>query len=135
MPGRLRKHPGAYARPRQTPLRVEDEELTIPDGLTRCPACGELRGLGVFPDGEIVIRCVCDGPLCRYCRENRIHRPISNYYSEHDRKAIHVPYFGYLKPCQTCWERAEPTSKINGSMESRYVGGLDRQAGMFVRHG
>lgn len=90
---------------------------TAPEGLTRCPVCGELRGRALFPDpphhktfSEATASCWCDGLLCGTCGKGRIHRPISNYYDERSGRLISVPYFRALAPCPRCgktnWQQA-----------------------------
>ena len=51
--------------------------------------------------------------MCAACNDDRIHRPISDYYDEVTGEIIHVPYFVALKPCRVCgaqsrWEDAQP---------------------------
>jgi hypothetical protein len=86
-----------------------DAQSGIPDGLTRCPVCGELRGRAMFPDppdgatsSEATASCLCDGLVCGACDRGHIHRPISNYYDEASGKLIHVPYFMGLRRCPEC---------------------------------
>jgi hypothetical protein len=72
--------------------------------LVRCQACGEYRG-STIPEGEgpIAVSCLCDGIICTRCKTQRIHRPISNYFSEVDGQIWHVPYFKTL--CSDCITR------------------------------
>jgi hypothetical protein len=83
----------------------------IPLGLSRCTTCGELKGefwhkWTADPEASLTpVRCLCDGIPCSTCRKNLIHRPISNRYDEATGKVWHVPYFGYLLPCEECRER------------------------------
>ncbi len=74
---------------------------------SRCERCGERVGTGFFPDynGELqewTFRCLCDGIVCRYCKRNAIHRPISNYFNDEIGAPRHVPFFGNLFPCGEC---------------------------------
>ena len=75
---------------------------------SRCERCGERIGTAFFAnrrDGEVeewTLRCLCDGIVCRYCKRNAIHRPISNYYNEAEQGPWHVSYFGNLIPCAEC---------------------------------
>jgi ribosomal protein S14 len=84
--------------------------MTIPEGLTRCDRCGELKGTFLYAawyDPEprpTPVRCVCDGIECRVCgRRAAVHRPLSNYYVEDQGVVIHVPYFMGMAPtCHAC---------------------------------
>jgi hypothetical protein len=57
----------------------------IPDGLTRCETCGELKGTFLYPElpegkGDLVptpVRCLCDGLVCENCGKGRMHRRMS----------------------------------------------------------
>ena len=83
--------------------------------LFRCEVCGEWAGIinrrflrsdqRTQGDSFTTVLCSCDGPSCRRCGVNRIHRPISNWYDEADDSVWHVPYFAGLAPCARC--RAE----------------------------
>ncbi|HZQ66262.1 MAG TPA: hypothetical protein VFA66_13660 [Gaiellaceae bacterium] len=112
--------------------------LVVPAGLRRCPCCREFKGRGIVPGWrydllEIVpVTCLCEGILCRYCDAGKIHRPLSNYFSERDGKVIHVSSFGWAKACQACWQRAQPTSKRAGELESSCVTALDGERGTLV---
>ena len=68
--------------------------MGIPKGLVRCGQCGEPRGRR--------IKCLCEGIVCRYCKKNAIHRPISDYYDEATKTVYHVAWYGYLVPCFEC---------------------------------
>lgn len=69
-------------------------------GLTKCDKCGEYKGLAIEKDGEVGVMCICNGIDCTKCGINRVHRPISNYFSNKDAKIWHVPYF--LTMCDDC---------------------------------
>ncbi len=69
--------------------------------LIRCPECGmwngiinrrDLTGDRHLPNQDQfeMVLCLCDGPLCSRCGENRIWRPISNYYDEANDRIWHV---------------------------------------------
>ncbi len=81
----------------------------IPQGLTRCPACGELTGTFLYKDqwGEefTPVRCICEGILCRGCGKNKIRRPTSNHYDEETGRVWHTPYFAVVSPCDACRAR------------------------------
>ena len=90
----------------------DERAKPIPPGLTRCPVCSEYRGSTLArhlnwnatpyePDEVILVRCICDGILCRRCGK-KMHRPISNYYDEEANKIWHVPYFMGMFPCREC---------------------------------
>jgi len=83
-----------------------------PEGLARCPVCGELRGRALFPEppnhttfSAATASCWCDGLVCGACGKDRIHRPISNYYDERSGHLIHVPYFRAMASCDECGKK------------------------------
>jgi hypothetical protein len=76
----------------------------VPAGLRRCPQCGSFRGTVLGEAGFFEVRCLCDGIVCRVCRERAIPRPISTRYDEETGRFLHVPWFGYLVPCSSCRE-------------------------------
>ena len=86
----------------------------IPEGLTRCETCGELKGTCLYPslpDGKgelapVLATCLCDGLVCGNCGEGRQHRPISDYYDESTGKIIHVPHFMAGRKCPACEKTA-----------------------------
>lgn len=83
------------------------------DGLRRCVQCGELKGEALVDDPwegltHVPVLCLCDGIVCRHCREGAIRRPISNYYDEQTGRVWHVPWFGYLVRCRRC-RRGDPS--------------------------
>jgi hypothetical protein len=91
----------------------------IPRGLVRCEVCHEYRGavrnddLPIASQREeavVAVLCICDGIPCRKCETGRIHRPISNYWSEAKGALIHCPWFSAQAPCDQC--RAEQQSRI-----------------------
>jgi hypothetical protein len=85
---------------------MEVSTVAIPDDLVRCEQCGELKGRSDDPrPGVRGIKCLCEGIVCRYCKQNAIHRPISDYYDEPSGIVYHVPHFGYLFPCWECRRR------------------------------
>lgn len=84
----------------------------IPNGLTRCGTCGELKGTFLYPEfnagGKLIpttVLCLCDGLICESCGKGRSHRPISNYYNEETGKVIHAPYFMAEQHCSECGAR------------------------------
>jgi tetratricopeptide (TPR) repeat protein len=98
--------------------------LPVPNGLTRCPACGEYRGLmalkdtqgfnpnsGYSPDTPLRIQCICDGVRCPRCKTNRYHRPATNLWDE--RAGFQrVPEWRGLFACDGCdAEREERTAE------------------------
>jgi len=88
------------------------ERHAIQPRLYRCEVCREWVGIAnrrllapgqrTEQDSFTAVLCLCDGPLCRRCGRNRIHRPISNYYDEAGDSIWHVPYFAGLAPCREC---------------------------------
>ena len=84
--------------------------LPVPPGLSRCPVCNEYRGtLGLDDESPhsrgkgdfLSVQCICDGILCPRCKVNRIHRPISNVWTERGGFG-HVPYFAARGSCKEC---------------------------------
>jgi hypothetical protein len=73
----------------------------------QCATCGELRGkIHVLPGGGVYIdtrelSCRCVSISCRYCREGRVRRPLSEHFDP-ERRAGRMPWFGYLVPCGGC---------------------------------
>lgn len=89
--------------------------LPVPPGLSRCPVCNEYRGtLGIDDESPhsrgkgdfLSVQCICDGILCRCCKVNRIHRPISNVWTERGGFG-HVPYFAAWGSCKECRAKKE----------------------------
>ena len=89
--------------------------MTIPEGLNKCPKCGEYHGqvksrdlnwelplIDEDPDRIIKVTCLCDGITCPKCNKNKIHRPISNSYDEESNTIGHWPYFSGLMHCDEC---------------------------------
>ena len=70
--------------------------------LSRCDACGELKGVVVDPDGAAkVASCRCEPSRCRRCSEVVHPRRICGYYWCEERETlIHVPWFvGMMHAC------------------------------------
>lgn len=99
--------------------RNEAALLPVPEGLSRCPICGEYRGVmrlghvsgfdsSIFryeePSTSLTVQCICDGVLCPICKKNRFHRPISNTWTERGGFG-HVPYFRGWFPCDECYRK------------------------------
>jgi len=90
----------------------------IPEGLHKCEKCGEYKGKvmekhlnweDTFRKAEsekseeyLDVSCLCEGILCRACKKNNIHRPISNIYDVADNRIWHYPYFQGMKSCGEC---------------------------------
>jgi hypothetical protein len=112
----------------------------IPDGLHRCDQCGALRGEFLYRWGNddqptmTPVKCLCEGIVCRYCRRNAIHRPISNHYDEQTCRVLHVSHLGYLAACEQCWLSAEPTASPSesGQFETRQITSTDGTKGITV---
>jgi hypothetical protein len=93
----------------------------IPPGLVRCDVCGDYQGTTFEkylarnpdapddpfydPDRAVSAQCRCQGPLCKYCGVNRIHRPMSSHYHEDINMILHVPAFAGGAPCDSCASR------------------------------
>jgi hypothetical protein len=102
---------------------------TIPDGLTRCAVCGELEGEFLYkgphdPKPTLAsVRCLCDGLVCGNCGQERMHRPISDYYNEEDGRVWHVPAFMALRKCRVCgaqdWVREYDEARADRKHEAR----------------
>lgn len=84
--------------------------LPVPPGLSRCPVCNEYRGTIDLDDESphsrrkgdfLTVQCICDGIICPRCKKNRIHRPISNVWSERGGFG-HIPYLAAMGPCREC---------------------------------
>jgi len=83
---------------------------TVPRGLYRCPVCNEYRGAilkedypeNLRPEPVLAVLCICDGIPCNKCGTGRIHRPISNYWSEELGGAVHCPWFSCMVSCEAC---------------------------------
>jgi hypothetical protein len=74
----------------------------VPNGLKQCPECGEWCGRCCNRFGVVTtVSCICAGVVCPDCGE-RYHRPVSNYYNEHDKVIWHVPYFGGMAHTSRC---------------------------------
>lgn len=100
---------------------MNKSQSTIPEGLVKCEVCGEYGGQVMEKDLDwegsfdkedadkseehLTISCLCDGILCRICKTNKIHRPISNYYDEESNSIWHIPYFGATVGCAECRDR------------------------------
>jgi hypothetical protein len=91
------------------------EENKIPEGFIKCEVCGEyngetkmknLNGGSPLSDEEseeyISVSCLCKGIPCPKCKKNKIHRPITNSYSEEDNSVGHWPYFSGMRACDEC---------------------------------
>ena len=84
-----------------------EDSTVIPDGLSRCSVCNELKGELLLEEDtgpqRAPVRCLCDGLICGKCGRERIHRPTSNYYDEKLQHLWHVPYFtAMLRRCSRC---------------------------------
>jgi hypothetical protein len=62
------------------------------------------------------VQCICDGILCRRCKINRIHRPISNVWDERGGFG-HIPYFAAMASCNEC--RAKQEAEEAAAQEKR----------------
>lgn len=60
----------------------------LPEGLTRCTECGEVRGR--TPGGRRS-SCLCQGIECIWCGA-RFRRPISDHYVPETKRWLHTPY-------------------------------------------
>ena len=87
-------------------------------GLIKCGVCGEYNGEIIKKyldwgndffnnspeEGEktISVTCLCNGILCKKCKKNKIHRPVSNSYIESSNSIIHWPWFTGMMECDAC---------------------------------
>jgi hypothetical protein len=110
---------GTPAEPEKPSISVAVEVTPtvqpVPPGLFRCPVCNEYRGFIDIDDLSVhsrckgdflTVQCICDGILCPRCKINRIHRPISNVWSERGGFG-HVPYFAAMGYCNECRAKRE----------------------------
>ena len=73
----------------------------------QCERCGEFHGKAiVLPRGGVmldtrILTCRCDGIPCRYCHTGTVRRPMTEHFDP-ERRAGHMPWFGYLVPCGRC---------------------------------
>lgn len=84
----------------------EETRYPVPPGLSKCPVCDEYKGsLGtVHEDGlslALNVTCICEGIPCCRCGVNKVHRPISNSWTERGGLG-HWPYFANMIPCPDC---------------------------------
>ena len=102
-------------KPHQAPCNPSSQ--VVPRGLVRCQVCHEYSGAVRNDDlppasqreeAVVAVFCVGDGIPCRKCGENRIHRPISNYWSEARGALIHCPWFSAQAPCEQCRGEEQP---------------------------
>lgn len=107
--------------------------LPVPRGLFRCPVCNEYRGTIDIDDqsvhslckGDFLrVQCICDGILCRRCKINRIHRPISNVWDERGGLG-HIPYLAAMASCNEC--RAKQQAEEAAAQEKRPASGTDKE--------
>ena len=97
--------------------------MAIPEGLEKCPKCGEYKGKAKTKDlnwegsGDrernekseelLSFICWCDSVLCPQCGKGRIRRPVSNRYIEAENRLSHAPYFIAMGGCSACKEKHE----------------------------
>ena len=93
-------------------------ENEISKGLIKCKVCGEYNGkimkkylnwgndfFNNSPEeGEklISVTCLCNGILCKKCKKNKIHRPVSNSYIKSSNSIEHWPWFTGMAGCDIC---------------------------------
>jgi len=101
---------------------LQGYKALVPKGLYKCEQCGEYKGSVMEKDLNwddsfnkaeaekskeyLGVSCLCDGILCRACKKNKIHRPISNSYDVDTNKIWHYPYFQGMKSCGECGEKS-----------------------------
>ena len=83
--------------------------LKLPDGLSVCAECGQIRGSALFKEnGEdeaylMTSTCYCEGRECSRCHKRKLRRPTSQYYDPEARDWFNVPYFmGHQTVCADC---------------------------------
>jgi hypothetical protein len=115
----ISKEPKHHSAHKHHAAPANSSTAAIPRGLVRCEVCHEYRGAVRNDDlptasqreeAVVAVLCICDGIPCRKCETGRIHRPISNYWSEAKGALIHCPWFSAQAPCDQC--RAEQQSRI-----------------------
>ncbi len=87
----------------------------IPEGFVQCLVCGEYNGNARAgdlhwedsayqrdPESRVGVTCRCHGPLCKQCKQRRIHRPISNSSDPKSNSIDHQPWFMGMFPCSVC---------------------------------
>lgn len=94
----------------------------IPQGLVKCPVCGEYNGSVLQRDLNqlrhasnddtkiLTVRCLCSGIICPKCKKNRIHRPTSNSYDPETNEVWHNPWFMGMVGCRQCRRKIEAES-------------------------
>lgn len=103
--------------------------------LCRCDQCGRMKGEALVddrygPPAYVKVLCLCEGIVCRHCRQGAIPKPISNRYDEGIGRVLHVAHFMYPRRCSVCRERdaADALAEIamrlvrNGQVRLRYGG-------------
>ncbi len=95
---------GRPATPKERARLAGRQPNGVPNGLRRCPTCGEWRGSCLDPNplfaGLVVrVHCRCDNDsLCPRCGRRLYERKINaNYYDEGDSQVWHVPWFMAMK--------------------------------------
>lgn len=82
----------------------QDAPQGLPAGIVICEDCGTVRGEGVWTDrwGSRVTKstCLCEGVVCKVCRERNIRRPVASYYDP-ERGWRHVYYAACFD--RRCW--------------------------------
>jgi len=89
------------------------EKTKIPKGLSKCEVCGEYNGTAKWKElshrhhlakdnDYFSVSCLCQGILCHKCKQNKIHRPISNSYYEDENCIWHNPWFTGMRWCDEC---------------------------------
>ena len=57
---------------------------------------------------------------CRYCREGRVPRPLTDRWDRDTGRIWHTPWFGYLLPCQACRETGRGPKVLLAGEEGRW---------------
>jgi|SRR3990172_6164048 len=97
---------------------MNQSNINIPKGLTKCQVCGEYNGKVRKKDlnsvnpalqeelkeskGYSTVTCLCDGIPCPYCKKTQIHQPISNTYDAETNTVWHHPWFSAQAGCDNC---------------------------------
>ncbi|MDX1623098.1 MAG: hypothetical protein R3199_03870 [Gemmatimonadota bacterium] len=89
----------ALADPTRTSRSSTEQDEAPRCELSRCDACGELKGVAAAANGSPKIAtCRCEPSLCGRCGEVIHPRKICGHYWCEERQAlIHVPWFAGMK--------------------------------------
>jgi hypothetical protein len=94
---------GRDATPEELEVLSGFHDNVIPNGLSRCPTCGEWCGTCLDPSPEfkgkvMKVHCICENDSrCAFCGEVFYERKVNaNYFNPQDHQIWHVPGFSAL---------------------------------------